>query len=146
MPPTDGPGTDDAGHGRCRGARRLCARPFEALVWKAVESLPQTFLERLGSVAIVIQDEPTAEELSSVHAWGLLGLYTGVPRTAYGVDTFAVTSKIVIFRGPHLRLFHDASPWNEASPTRSATRWLTTSASPTPVSKELARERDGRPR
>ena len=82
--------------------------PFEALVWKAVQSLPEAFLERLGSVAIVVEDEPTADQLSSVGAWGLLGLYTGVPRTAYGVDNFAVSSKIVIFRGPHLRQFADA--------------------------------------
>jgi predicted Zn-dependent protease with MMP-like domain len=81
--------------------------PFEALVTRALDSLPDVFRDRLGSVAIVIEDEPTADQLESVNAPGLLGLYTGVPRTAYGADQFALASKIVIFRGPHLRIFHD---------------------------------------
>jgi predicted Zn-dependent protease with MMP-like domain len=80
--------------------------PFAALVWRAVDSLPDVFRERLGSVAIVIEDEPTADQLDSVKAPGLLGLYTGVPRTAWGADGYAAPSKIVVFRGPHLRLFH----------------------------------------
>jgi predicted Zn-dependent protease with MMP-like domain len=37
----------------------------------------------------------------------LLGLYTGVPRTAWGAGEAAVASKITIFRGPHLRQFRD---------------------------------------
>jgi predicted Zn-dependent protease with MMP-like domain len=79
--------------------------PFATLVWQAVESLPDVFRERLGSVAIVIEEEPTPDQLASVRAPGLLGLYTGVPRTAWGADNYAAPSKIVIFRGPHLRLF-----------------------------------------
>jgi predicted Zn-dependent protease with MMP-like domain len=81
------------------------ADPFEELVWRAVDGLPEVFRERLGSVAIVVEDEPTAEQLGSVHAPGLLGLYTGVPRTSWGADNYAAASKIVIFRGPHLRQF-----------------------------------------
>jgi predicted Zn-dependent protease with MMP-like domain len=81
--------------------------PFEVFVTRALDSLPDVFRERLGSVAIVIEDEPTPDQLESVNAPGLLGLYTGVPRTAYGADQFALTSKIVIFRGPHLRIFRD---------------------------------------
>ncbi len=81
--------------------------PFEALVIEALDSLPTVFRERLGSVAIVIEDEPTLDQLASVGAPGLLGLYTGVPRTAYGAGDAAVASKISIFRGPHLRQFRD---------------------------------------
>jgi predicted Zn-dependent protease with MMP-like domain len=58
-------------------------------------------------VAIVIEDEPTADQLASVGAPGLLGLYSGVPRTAYGAGEAAVASKISIFRGPHLRQYRD---------------------------------------
>jgi predicted Zn-dependent protease with MMP-like domain len=58
-------------------------------------------------VAIVVDDEPTLEQLASVGAPGLLGLYTGVPRTAWGAGEAAVASKITIFRGPHLRQFRD---------------------------------------
>ena len=80
---------------------------FEALVFAALDSLPEVFRERLGSVAVVIEDEPTPDQLSSVGAWGLLGRYTGVPRTAWGAENVAYASKITIFRGPHLRQFRD---------------------------------------
>ena len=82
--------------------------PFEALVVAALDSLPEAFRSRLGSVAIVIEDDPTPDQLNSVGAAGLLGLYTGVPRTSYGAEDAAVASKITIFRGPHLRQFRDA--------------------------------------
>jgi predicted Zn-dependent protease with MMP-like domain len=81
--------------------------PFEALVVTALDSLPDVFRDRLGSVAVVVEDEPTQHQLQSVGAWGLLGLYTGVPRTAYGAEGAAVASKITIFKGPHLRQFRD---------------------------------------
>ena len=81
--------------------------PFEALVFAALDSLPEVFRERLGSVAVVVEDEPTPDQLGSVDAWGLLGLYTGVPRTAWGAEDAAYASKITIFRGPHLRQFRD---------------------------------------
>ena len=81
--------------------------PFDELVVAALGSLPEAFRDRLGSVAIVVEDEPTADQLSSVMAPGLLGLYTGVPRTAYGAENAALASKITIFRGPHLRQYRD---------------------------------------
>ena len=81
--------------------------PFEALVVAAMDSLPEAFRSRLGSVAIVVEDEATPDQLHSVGAAGLLGLYTGVPRTRYGAEDAAVASKITIFRGPHLRQFGD---------------------------------------
>jgi predicted Zn-dependent protease with MMP-like domain/uncharacterized protein (DUF952 family) len=79
------------------------AMDLEALVFDALERLPPVFRERLGSVAIVIEEEPTAVQLASVGARGLYGLYEGVPRTAYGADHAAVPSKITLFRGPLLR-------------------------------------------
>lgn len=79
--------------------------PFEALVFAALDSLPDVFRERLGSVAVVIEDEATPEELEQVGARGLFGLYTGVPRTAYGADQAMMPSKITIYREPHLRAF-----------------------------------------
>jgi predicted Zn-dependent protease with MMP-like domain len=56
-------------------------------------------------VAIVIQDEPDRQQLESVHARGLLGLYQGVPRTAYGADGSPHASKITLFRGPLMRQY-----------------------------------------
>lgn len=76
---------------------------IEDLVVDALEALPATFRDRLGSVAIVIDDEATPEQLASVRAHGLFGLYQGVPRTTFGADAAAVPSKITIFRGPLVR-------------------------------------------
>jgi predicted Zn-dependent protease with MMP-like domain len=81
--------------------------PFDELVVAALDSLPEAFRDRLGSVAIVVEEEPSSDQLTSVGAPGLLGLYTGVPRTAYGAENASLASKITIFRGPHLRQFRD---------------------------------------
>lgn len=78
---------------------------LESIVVGALERLPAEFRERLGSVAIVIQEEATPEQLASVGARGLFGLYQGVPRTAYGADQAAVPSKITLFRGPLTRAY-----------------------------------------
>jgi len=83
------------------------ADPFEALVVAALDSVPEVFRDRLGRVAIVIEDEPTPELLASVGAPGLYGIYQGVPRTAWGAEDAAVASKITIFRGAHLRQYRD---------------------------------------
>jgi predicted Zn-dependent protease with MMP-like domain len=78
----------------------ISATDLETLVEEALERLPEPFRERLGSVAIAIEDEPTAAQLASVDARGLYGLYQGIPRTAYGAEHVAVPSKITLFRGP----------------------------------------------
>jgi predicted Zn-dependent protease with MMP-like domain len=74
--------------------------PFESLIERAIDGLPEPVRAQLGSVAIVIEDEPTPAQLASVRAHGLFGLYQGVPRTAWGADGAAVPSKITLFRGP----------------------------------------------
>jgi predicted Zn-dependent protease with MMP-like domain len=81
--------------------------PFESLVDDALEGLPAVFRDRLDTVAVVVEDEPTASQLAEVGAPGLFGLYTGVPRTAWGASDAALPSKITIFRGPHVRVFRD---------------------------------------
>jgi predicted Zn-dependent protease with MMP-like domain len=81
--------------------------PFEAMVEHAIAGLPKAFRDQLGSVAIVIEDWPNGDQLTSVGADGLFGLYQGVPRTAYGADLAQVASKITIFRGPLERRFRD---------------------------------------
>lgn len=82
---------------------------LEALVVGALERLPDAFREGLGSVAIVIEDEPSPEQLASVGAPGLFGLYQGVPRTRFGADAAPVPSKITIFRGPLTRAHRSPS-------------------------------------
>jgi predicted Zn-dependent protease with MMP-like domain len=91
-PPEGGPG-DDA---------------FGALVVAALDALPDVFRERLGNVAIVVEEEPSADQLQSVRAHGLFGLYQGVPRTSWAADHSPYASKITIFRGPLLRASRNA--------------------------------------
>ena len=78
---------------------------FGDLIEAALASLPEVFRDRLGSVAIVVEDEATPTQLASVGASGLFGLYVGVPRTVWGADSAAVPNKIVIFRGPLQRAY-----------------------------------------
>jgi predicted Zn-dependent protease with MMP-like domain len=66
------------------------AEEFDQLVARAISAIPEPFASQLESVAIVIDDESAPA--------GLLGLYQGVPRTAYGADHAPVPSKITIFR------------------------------------------------
>ena len=83
---------------------------IEEMVVDALERLPEPFRDQLGSVAIVIEEEATPAQLATVGAWGLYGLYQGVPRTSLSADGAPTPSKITIFRGPLVR----------ASPTREA--------------------------
>jgi predicted Zn-dependent protease with MMP-like domain len=76
---------------------------IEAMVFDALDRLPAQFRDRLGSVAIVIEDEATPDQLASVGARGLFGLYQGVPRTHWSADGAPTPSKITIFRGPLMR-------------------------------------------
>lgn len=69
----------------------------------ALERLPAPFRDRLGSVAIVIEEEANPEQLASVGASGLYGLYQGIPRTSFAADGAPTPSKITIFRGPLMR-------------------------------------------
>jgi len=70
---------------------------------EGLANLPSAFAERLGSVAIVVEDEPTAAQLASTGAQGLYGLYQGVPRTAFAAGGVPIPSKITLFRGPLAR-------------------------------------------
>ena len=76
---------------------------IEGMVIDALEALPAPFRDQLGSVAIVIEDEATRDQLESVGARGLYGLYQGIPRTRLAADAAPVPSKITIFRDPLVR-------------------------------------------
>ncbi len=78
---------------------------FEDWVFEAIDVLPPAFRDRLGSVAIVIEEWPTPAQLTSVGAGGLYGLYQGVSRSLPGADHAATPSKITIFRGQLERSF-----------------------------------------
>jgi len=82
--------------------------PFDALIARALEELPEEFRTQLDSVAIVVDDYPTPHQLATTHSLGLFGIYEGVPRTAYGAAHATVPSKITLFRGPLLA--HSRTP------------------------------------
>ena len=77
---------------------------FEWLVARAIEALPDEFLNRLENVDVVVEDHPTKSQLASVglrRNQTLLGLYEGVPLTKrsshYGL---VPPDKITIFQKP----------------------------------------------
>ena len=80
---------------------------FEQAIDDALEALPDAFRERLGSVAIVVEDEASPDQLATVRARGLFGLYQGVPRTSWGAEGAPIASKITIFRGPLERAYRE---------------------------------------
>ena len=77
---------------------------FESLVAKAIEDLPQEFLDMLENVDIVVEDYPTPDKLreSAVgHGETLLGLYEGVPQTRRTSGyNMVLPDKITIFQKP----------------------------------------------
>jgi predicted Zn-dependent protease with MMP-like domain len=81
---------------------------FDTLVAAAYRRIPARFRRRLKNVAVVVKDEPSAEQLARgrVPAGGtLLGLYEGRPLTTRSVfEPFAMPDRITIFQGPHERL------------------------------------------
>jgi predicted Zn-dependent protease with MMP-like domain len=80
---------------------------FDEVIDDVIDDLPAAFLERLASVAIVVEEEATPDQLASAGARGLFGLYQGVPRTRFGVDNVPLPSKITLFRGPLMRANRD---------------------------------------
>ena len=84
-------------------ARSLSRRHvgFERLVEQALAGIPSPFRECLAEVAIVIDDEPTNDQLADNDLEpddGLYGLYEGVPRTEYGADWITAPNRITLFR------------------------------------------------
>ncbi|HET9344289.1 MAG TPA: metallopeptidase family protein [Candidatus Limnocylindrales bacterium] len=92
---------------RRRGSRHLARSrahvPFERLVERALAAIPSPFREHLREVAIVIDDEPSPDQLRENDmepGEGLYGIYEGVPRTEYGADWVAMPNRITLFRLP----------------------------------------------
>jgi predicted Zn-dependent protease with MMP-like domain len=83
---------------------------FEQLVNAGVEAIPKKFLDLLNNVAIVIEQEPNAQQTKKFglhHGRTLLGLYEGVPQTKRTNYTAVLPDKITIFRGSILRIATD---------------------------------------
>jgi predicted Zn-dependent protease with MMP-like domain len=94
-------------------------RPFEALVERAVKSIPMPFAAALDEVAIVIADDPSPDQRRENELGPddtLYGLYEGVPRTEWGADDVAIPNRITVFRLPLEEDFPD--PYDLADEVR----------------------------
>lgn len=87
-----------------RTAKRARHLRFHLLVQRVVSSLPHEIQHLLDDVAIVVQDEPSAEqrrESSLADTDDLFGLYQGIPRTERTSGyNLVVPDYITIFAGP----------------------------------------------
>ena len=77
---------------------------FRDLVDEALESIPKRFRDAMQNIAIVVDDEPSPEQLQSVEIEppdSLLGLYEGIPlperQWAHGN---VLPDKITLFQRP----------------------------------------------
>jgi len=90
---------------------RISGREFEQLVEQALGELPQRFAALLDNVAVVVEEEPSDEDLDALdeNANELLGIYRGVPMTERHYDALRLPDQIAIFRGPILRVARSRS-------------------------------------
>lgn len=80
---------------------------FDRLVAAALDTIPRRFRDAMQNLAIVVQDEPSAELLEEMEIEPpdtLFGLYHGTPLTerAWGYGN-SMPDQILIFQGPHER-------------------------------------------
>jgi predicted Zn-dependent protease with MMP-like domain len=79
-------------------------REFERLVEAALKTIPQDFRDAIRNMAIVIEDEPSADQLEEMEIEPpdtLLGLYQGVPLPERGwSDSGALPDQVTLFQGP----------------------------------------------
>jgi predicted Zn-dependent protease with MMP-like domain len=77
---------------------------FEEAVSEALDLIPQELADRMDNVVVLVEDEPTAEQLAGEE--DLLGIYEGTPLTER--DSWwaagSLPDRITIFRGPTLRM------------------------------------------
>ena len=85
----------------------------EHLVGRALDELPEDFARLLDNVVVMVEEEPSAEDLESVGLGGdeggeLFGLYQGVPLTERDTYYDALPDRVVIYAGPIRRSTEDA--------------------------------------
>ena len=86
---------------------RVPPEEFEALVEQAMAGLPEEWAELLDNVAVMVEEEPDADEMEAMGMDPddeLFGLYQGVPLSER--DTYymgALPDRVTLYRGPILR-------------------------------------------
>ena len=89
---------------------QLTDEEFDRLISRAMDELPQEYINGLDNVAIVQADGPTQEQIVKMkldHQHLLLGLYEGIPLTQRGNNyTFVLPDKITLFKHAILAVSH----------------------------------------
>lgn len=84
---------------------------FDRMVERAFRRIPARFRSRMKNIAVVVEDEPTASQLSAgrvPRGNTLLGLYEGRPLKYRSVsESFSMPDRITIFQRPHEALARD---------------------------------------
>jgi predicted Zn-dependent protease with MMP-like domain len=81
---------------------------FSKAVARALQEIPEEFLETMDNVEVLVEDFPDRETLESLgleSRWDLLGLYVGVPltgRSVFSMNPFP--ERIFLYRLPILRV------------------------------------------
>jgi predicted Zn-dependent protease with MMP-like domain len=79
---------------------------FEKLVGEALDGLPAVFAEAVENVSVIVEEEPSAEDLEAVgldpRQDTLFGLYQGVALPERGLGYTSLPDRIVIYRLPIL--------------------------------------------
>ena len=74
---------------------------FEKLVREGIDAIPQEHLKMLDNVEIVIEDNPSKEQMEKLKIrrnYSLLGLYEGIPKTERWEYAQVLPDKITIFK------------------------------------------------
>lgn len=83
---------------------RLSRKAFEALVVRALDTIPDAIRARMDNVEIVIEDWPSEEQHTALGLEpddALFGLYEGTPLIERGITSNPLLpDKITIFQGP----------------------------------------------
>jgi len=89
---------------------RVSREEFEALVEEALAQLPEEFAEALDNVAVMVEEEPSDDDLEGVgidpedpDRDELFGLYQGTPLTDRDSFYSGLPDRVLIYRGPILR-------------------------------------------
>jgi predicted Zn-dependent protease with MMP-like domain len=77
---------------------------FEELVREGIRAIPQEFLDKLENVDIIVEENPTLEQIEKLkirNNYVLFGLYEGIPKTKRSSGYSQVLpDKITIFKNP----------------------------------------------
>lgn len=81
---------------------------FDKLITRAMDELPQKYIQGLDNVAIVYADDPDEHQRKKANLQPnslLFGLYEGIPMTKRGAGyTFVLPDKITIFKNQILAI------------------------------------------